>query len=368
GRPRTAEDLRDLVLRIARETGWGYTRILGELKKLGLGSLCRSTVVNILKGAGLDPGPKRGEHTRAEFLRVHAATLWQYDFLNHKVLTWRGWKGGFVLVFVHVGSRRMFVSPSTLRPDAAWVPRQAGALVGRLTAAGKRPADTILFRDRDGKYASPFDETPAAAGVEVRKTPGRSPDMAAYIERLGQSLRVECLDRMLALGEARFSFVIREYVEPYNTERPHQSLGNRPLPDSDDPEPTALPFPKTGVAREKRLGGLLSTTADLRNPGPTGAHPNCRARPAPFSRIRAQQLHVRASFGLSNMATCRSVDATRASAVAMAEFLNRTGQVHDGTPGKFFRVPVQTPPEEHISHQLLSASPRRHLSAMVDLD
>src|SRR5262245_49060314 len=44
GRPRTAEDLRDLVLRIARETGWGYTRILGELKKLGLGTVCRSTV------------------------------------------------------------------------------------------------------------------------------------------------------------------------------------------------------------------------------------------------------------------------------------------------------------------------------------
>src|SRR5262245_19046968 len=55
GRPRTAEDLRELVLRIARETGWGYTRILGELKTLGLGSICRSTVVNILKEAGLDP-------------------------------------------------------------------------------------------------------------------------------------------------------------------------------------------------------------------------------------------------------------------------------------------------------------------------
>jgi putative transposase len=88
GRPRTADDLRDLVLRIARDTGWGYTRILGELKKIGLGTICRSTVVNILKDAGLDPGPKRGEHTWAEFLAVHAATLWQCDFFTHKALTW----------------------------------------------------------------------------------------------------------------------------------------------------------------------------------------------------------------------------------------------------------------------------------------
>jgi putative transposase len=63
GRPKTALEVRELVLRLARETGWGYTRILGELKKLGICSICRSTVVNILKEAGLDPCPKRGEQT-----------------------------------------------------------------------------------------------------------------------------------------------------------------------------------------------------------------------------------------------------------------------------------------------------------------
>lgn len=67
GRPRTAEAIRDLVLRIAHETGWGYTRILGELKKLGPRSVSRTTVVNILREAGLDPGPKRGEGTWSEF-------------------------------------------------------------------------------------------------------------------------------------------------------------------------------------------------------------------------------------------------------------------------------------------------------------
>jgi putative transposase len=180
GRPRTAEDLRELVLRIARETGWGYSRILGELKKLGLGSICRSTVVNILKAAGLDPGPKRGEHTWAEFLSIHAATLWQCDFFTHKVLTWRGWKEYFVLAFIHVGSRRVFVNPATRKPDAAWVRQQAVAFLGHLAAVGQDPATTILFRDRDSKFAA-IDEPLAATGVDVRKIPVRSPNLKEYV-------------------------------------------------------------------------------------------------------------------------------------------------------------------------------------------
>lgn len=174
GRPRTAVDLRELVLRIARETGFGFDRILGELKKLGLGSICKSTVANILKEAGLDPGPKRGEHTWAEFLRVHAATLFQCDFFSHKVLTWRGWKEYFVLAFIHVGSRRVFVSPGTRKPNAEWMRQQAVAFVDHLAEVGQSPADTILFRDRDGKYTPPFDDTLTTAGVDVRPRRGCS--------------------------------------------------------------------------------------------------------------------------------------------------------------------------------------------------
>lgn len=54
------QDLRELVLRIAKETGFGYTRILGELRKLGIRKICRQTVKNIIKEHGEDPGPKRG--------------------------------------------------------------------------------------------------------------------------------------------------------------------------------------------------------------------------------------------------------------------------------------------------------------------
>jgi putative transposase len=223
GRPRTADDIRELVLRLARENDWGYTRILGELKKLGLGSICRSTVVNILKEAGLDPCPQRGEPTWSEFLKAHAATLWQCDFFSHKALTWTGWKEYFVLVFIHVDSRRVFVTPATRHPNTEWIAGQAAAFVEHLQSEATGAANTILFRDRDGKYAPAFDTTLKNAGVEVQRTPIRSPNLNAYVERWIQSIRVECLDKFIALGEKHLNYLIREFVEHFQTERPHPS-------------------------------------------------------------------------------------------------------------------------------------------------
>jgi putative transposase len=90
GRKPTAESIRKLIIKLARETGWGYTRILGELKKLGIQSVSRNTVKRILRANGLDPGPRRGIGTWDEFLKIHAAALWQCDFLAVKSLTPEG--------------------------------------------------------------------------------------------------------------------------------------------------------------------------------------------------------------------------------------------------------------------------------------
>jgi putative transposase len=256
GRPKTAVEIRELVLRLARETGWGYTCILGELKKLGAGSICRSTVVNILKEAGLDPCPKRAEQTWSEFLEAHAATIWQCDFFSHKVLTWTGWKECFLLVFLHVGTRRVFASPGTAYPNTAWVQEQATNFAHHLTAIGQIPSDTILFRDRDSKYAVPFDQTLRDAGVEVRRSPPQSPNLQAFIERWIQSIRVECLDKCIALGETHLNYLVREYVDHHHSERPHQSLGNRPPSEIDSPDPPILPF-SDRVNCKRRLGGVL---------------------------------------------------------------------------------------------------------------
>jgi putative transposase len=256
GRPRTPDGIRELVLRLARENDWGYTRILGELRKLSVLTISRSTVVNILKEAGLDPCPKRGEPTWTEFLKAHAATLWQCDFFSHKALTWRGWREFYALVFIHVGSRKVFVTRCSRSPDAAWVQEQAEDFVRHLEREGQGPKDVLLFRDRDGKYRPEFDAALVEAGVEVRRISPRSPNLQAHVERWIQSLRLECLDRFIALGERHLNYLVREYVEHFHLERPHQSKGNRPLPEADAPDPPVLPFPKK-IEVKKRLGGVL---------------------------------------------------------------------------------------------------------------
>jgi putative transposase len=100
GRRPTPDEVRELVLRLARENGWGYTRILGELKKLGVGKICRSTVVNILRDNGVDPRPRRGHGTWDEFLKFHFATLWACDFFTVKAWTLGGLVEFHVLFFL----------------------------------------------------------------------------------------------------------------------------------------------------------------------------------------------------------------------------------------------------------------------------
>lgn len=107
GRPRTQEQIRELILKLARENDWGYTRILGELRKLGIKAVSRNTVKNILKAHGLEPGPQRGAGTWDEFLKIHGATLWQCDFYAKKVLTLKGMRDLYLLIFLHVESRRV---------------------------------------------------------------------------------------------------------------------------------------------------------------------------------------------------------------------------------------------------------------------
>ena len=155
GRRPTALEIRKLIVKIARETGWGYCRILGELKKLGIQSVSRNTVKRILITNGLDPGPKRGVGTWDEFLKIHAATLWQCDFLSVRALTPKGFRDLFLLVSLHVESRRVFLSPATYHPNESWVCDQARAFAKHVQQSSLG-AD-IVMHDRDSKFSAAFD-------------------------------------------------------------------------------------------------------------------------------------------------------------------------------------------------------------------
>lgn len=90
GRTKTAESVRDLIIRIAKETRWGYGRIVGELRKLRIQCVGRTAVRTILQEADIKPSPKRGKGSWDEFVKIHADTLWQVDFFSKKVVTKRG--------------------------------------------------------------------------------------------------------------------------------------------------------------------------------------------------------------------------------------------------------------------------------------
>lgn len=134
GRPRTPAHVRELVFRLARENSWGYTRILRELKKLGI-KTSRSNVINILRGERLDPKTDPTKGTWANFLHVHAASLWQYDFFSKHIVTAQVIRQYFALAFIHVATRRVFISlPSRA---TASVEGESASTRGRQLADGR---------------------------------------------------------------------------------------------------------------------------------------------------------------------------------------------------------------------------------------
>ncbi|MBY0526194.1 MAG: integrase core domain-containing protein [Gemmataceae bacterium] len=253
GRPKTEVEIRDLVVRLARENGWGYTRILGELKKLGVRTIARSTVVNILKENDLDPGPKRGEGTWSDFVTRHAKTLWATDFFSKKVWTTGGLVEFFILFVIHVGSRRVFVSGMTAQPDQAWTMQQARNMALHFAEQPDKP--TLLLRDHDGKFPPEFDQILESEGVEVKKVGPLAPNLNAYAERWVQTVKQECLDHFVVFGEAHLRYLLTEYVTWYHTCRPHQAKDNVPLTGAGPPPVSA--FKGEDIACDERLGGLL---------------------------------------------------------------------------------------------------------------
>ena len=230
-------------------------RVYGELKKLGVRHVSRSTVVNILRGANIDPGPKRGEGTWSDFVRRDAATLWAADFVTVRTLTARGFVDLSVLFFIHVGTRRVIASAPTANPDAAWVAQQARN--ASMQMADWNLGATHLIINHDTKYARSFDAVFAAEGCAVMRVGPQAPNLNTFAERWVQTLRRECLDHFVVVGERHLRHLVTEFVAHYNLDRPHQGRGNVPLPDAALDEPQAILFPSDEVKCRQRLGGLL---------------------------------------------------------------------------------------------------------------
>ena len=195
GRPPLARPRRDLILRLARENPhWGYQRIAGELKRLGL-AVSPTTVRKVLSVAGVPPAPERGRQSWGSFLRQQAASTLACDFFTIETLALQRI---YVLFFISLATRRLELIACTANPDSAWVTQQARNLVMQLGEQGRR--FELLIHDRDTKFGRAFDEVFRTEGIEVIRTPVRAPNANAFAERWVRTVRSDCLDRILILG------------------------------------------------------------------------------------------------------------------------------------------------------------------------
>ena len=256
GRPATPAEVRELIVRLARENpGWGYRRIQGELVGLGI-KLAASTVWTILREAGIEPAPKRLETSWAEFLRQQAASLLECDFLTVDTLFLKRF---YVLFFIELATRRVHLAGITSNPDGSWVTQQGRNLLMQLEDESVQPL--FLIRDRDSKFTLDCDEVFRSEGIRVIKAPVRAPRARPHVERWVGTLRRECLDRLLIVGRRHLERVVAAYTLHYNEHRPHRSLDQRPPVSHISPADARAPagdfVPLEHLRRRDRLGGLI---------------------------------------------------------------------------------------------------------------
>ncbi len=235
GRPQIETHLRALIPQMSKENQlWGAPRIHGELLKLGF-EVSQSTVAKyMVKRRG---PPSQGWRT---FLRNHAPDIAAIDMF---VVPTIGFKLLYAIVIMRLGRRHMVWTNVTANPTAEWIAQQI------TEAFPWDQSPRYLLRDRDRSYGTVVRRRLEAMGIRDHPTAPRSPWQNGHVERLIGSIRRECLDHVVVVGEATLRCTLRAYTRYYNDVRTHRSLHK------DAPEGRPIQF--TGTVRSRPvLGGL----------------------------------------------------------------------------------------------------------------
>jgi putative transposase len=217
---------------------WGAERMRGELLKLNI-RVAKSTIQRYMRGAR---SPRRSGQTWATFLANHGHDIWAADFLPVTDLLFRQLYAFFV---VEIASRRVVHVGVTRHPTDAWVAHQ----LRDATPFGRHPKHLIV--DNDSKYGPICARVAQTTGIDLVHTAYRAPKENAICERFLGSVRRECLDHLLVLGEMHLQRVLLEYTNYFNRDRPHQGLQQW------IPDPPEADRRRTGPVRATPvLGGL----------------------------------------------------------------------------------------------------------------
>ena len=214
--------------------------------------LSGQTVGNILKRHDITSAPKRKQNTSwKDFIRAHMAVMVGTDFFTVEVLTLKGLKTFYVLFFLHLESRRIYLAGVTPHPDQEWMEQMARNVT--MEGTGFLASCRYLLHDRDSKYCASFRELLAAEKVKALALPPNSPNLNAFAERWVRSVKEECLSKLILFGERSLKRALHHYEMHYHQERNHQGKDNLLL----FPGPSRLNSRRVKVRRRERLGGLL---------------------------------------------------------------------------------------------------------------
>src|SRR5712671_3009397 len=235
GRPQIETELRALIRRMSMENPlWGAPRIHGELLKLGFEVAQSSVAKYMVKRWG---PPSQGWLT---FLRNHAPDIAAMDLF---VVPTIGFKLLYGFVIVRLDRRDLVWINVTANPTAEWVARQI------TEAFPWNEAPRYMIRDRDRIYVAVVTRRLRAMGIRDKPTAPASPWQNGFAERLIGSIRRECIDHMIVLGEAHLRHILKSYAHYYNDIRTHRSLHKD--------APISRPIQRTGIIRSHPiLGGL----------------------------------------------------------------------------------------------------------------
>jgi transposase InsO family protein len=210
GRPQIDTELRVLIRRMSVENRlWGAPRIHGELLKLGF-EVAQSSVAKYMVKRRAPPS--LGWRT---FLRNHAPDIAAMDLF---VVPTIGFDLLYAFVIVRLDRRDLVWINVTANPTAEWVARQI------TEAFPWDEAPHYLIHDRDRIYGSVVTRRLRAMGIRDKPTAPASPWQNGFTERLIGSIRRECVDHIIVLGETHLRRILKSYADYYNSVRTHRSL------------------------------------------------------------------------------------------------------------------------------------------------
>jgi len=253
---------------------------MGALKNLGY-KVGRNTIKRILKEHGIDPAPERGRRMSwATFIKAHLGVIVGMDFFTVEVVTWLGLLRYHVLFAIDVAGRKVAILGIAANPGGWWMEPMARNLVDEVDGflGGKRYVLVV----RDPLYPEGFRRILGQGGVKVVRLPAGSPNLNAFAERSVLSIKTECLDRLVPVGEAQLRRAILEHTEHHHEERNLQGLNNELIvPARRSPE---LLLPESSL---KLLAiSPWPDAIEFRHTAPSGPTPWRRLSPARGRRPR----------------------------------------------------------------------------------